>query len=93
MQQYKFKVSFEDGSEKEALVDQRDIRRWEAEVGRSWLTEDMTVTAATRVAYYGLARAGVFTGDWDAFDKVAVWVEEVPDEPARPTRKRRTAGS
>ena len=90
MQQYKFTVTFDDGSEKTVEIDQRDIRRWESEVGRSWLTEDMTVTSFAQVAHLGLVRAGLFTGSWDDFDRAAVWVQEVSDEkPARPTRKGR----
>lgn len=93
MQKYRFEVTFEDGTVTTQEVDQRDIRRWEAETEKSWLSEDMSLTSAARIAYYAMLRSGVFTGTWEDFDRQAVWVKEVADrERANPTRKGRTAG-
>jgi hypothetical protein len=86
MRRYRFEVEFDDGRTETAEVDQRDVRAWEAEQGRSWLSSDLTVTAMAQLAHAGMRRAGRFTGGWADFDAHAVWVGEVEAaEPVDPT--------
>lgn len=91
MNKYKFEVTFADDSTQIAVVDQRDIRRWESEKGESWLTNDLSLTATAEIAFYAFKRTGEYSGSWADFDASVVWVREVEDETAGPTPKKATA--
>ena len=74
------------------VVDGRDIRKWEADKGLSFITEDLTYTMLTELAYFGAARAGQFDGDLARWLDEVVSVTQVAEGSARPTRKGRTGG-
>lgn len=78
----------------EVSCDSRDIRKWEAEYDRSWLSSDVSVTSFAQLAWLGCRRHGLFDGGWDDFDAVCITVEQTSrPEAGNPTRKGRGGGS
>jgi hypothetical protein len=71
--------------------DARDLRRWEASTGRSWLADDvLSITDMTRLLFHAAARTGVFPGGWDEFDarcvKFTAVEEDNPKASGKPSR-------
>jgi hypothetical protein len=97
MLRYKFEVVLEtDGGDDdtyEVLVDARDIREWEARHDKSFLTNALSLTDTTELAYFATARTKVRQIDMAGFLARAVSVSDASkdggEEPARPTRKGR----
>lgn len=68
-------------------IDSRDIRKWEASFGGSWLSDDvMTVTQMAQVAWAAAVRTGQWEGDYDSFDAVAVTLKRIEVEQVNPTQ-------
>lgn len=85
-----------DGEKTDTVVaDARDIRNYESEFDRSFLTSELSMTQLTQLAYVTLKRLGRFAGSYDVFDSQCTEVEGSDDveEPARPTRRGRSGGS
>jgi hypothetical protein len=89
----------QDGNEQTETViaDSRDVRAYEAEFDRSFLTTDLSLTQISQLAFCALRRQGRFKGSWDVFDASAIDVEGADEdegevETPRPTRKARAGG-
>jgi hypothetical protein len=94
----KLKITLEtpDGDKTDVIsADGRDIRNYEAEFEKSFLTTETSYIQYTQLAFETMKRLGRFKGSYDVFDSQCVSVEEVPDEEpeARPTRKAHGGGS
>jgi len=95
----KLKITLEtpDGDKTDVIAaDGRDIRNYEAEFKKSFLTTETSYVQYTQLAYVTMKRAGRFKGSYDVFDSQCVEVEEAPEESepeARPTRKAPGGGS
>lgn len=48
-----------------------DFRAWERKTGKSWLTEDTSITNICEVAYYAAMRERKFLGTEEEWDLVA----------------------
>lgn len=86
----------ETGEEVEIVVqvDGRDIRRWEAESGKSFLQHQNTYTDYAKLAFFAATRCGEFDGSWQEWDARCFDARDVRDPveveaDARPTRKGR----
>lgn len=85
-----------DGEKTDTVVaDARDIRNYESEFDRSFLSTELSMIQLTQLAYVTLKRGKAFTGSYDVFDSQCVEVEGADDEvePARPTRRSRSGDS
>ena len=82
---FAIEVEFEDGSTHTADVDGRDIRVWEVEARKSFLTSDLTYTALTDLARLALKRTGALDLGTGEFDQRCVSVKEVPTVDGDPT--------
>lgn len=86
-----------DGEKTDSVVaDARDIRNYESEFDRSFLSTELSMIQLTQLAYVTLKRTKAFSGSYDVFDSQCVEVEgqdDEPDEPVRPTRRGRTGTS
>jgi len=68
-------VEMEDGTVHEIESDARDIRKWEATYGKSFMTSELSFTEVAQVAYIAGRRTGVLNGTYptyDAFDAACV---------------------
>ena len=66
-----------DGQDQEydVMADGRDVRKYEEIFGISWLATDMSYIQMTELAWVASRRHGLFTGDYDAFDKINTGVK------------------
>jgi len=65
-----------DGTKHVANVDGRDIRRWEVETRKSFLSEDFSYSALTDLARLALKRTGALVMSKADFDDACVSVTE-----------------
>jgi hypothetical protein len=86
---HSYRVELDDGTEFEVTSDARDIRRWEAVYGKSWLNTPLSYTEVAQLVYLASARTGVLNGrfpTYDEFDAHCVATEGLPTPPiANPT--------
>ena len=93
-------VVITDDDEVRCLIDGRDFRRWEAEHDKSSLGVGLSQRMLLELSFYALHRSGselVRGVDLDGYGDLVKWVvddpgSEVPEEPARPTRRARGGG-
>lgn len=81
----KLKLELDDGREVETAYDGRDLRAWESKHRKSALTESLSIGMLTWLGHHAAIRRGELNGDlttYEAFDKVCVSVEGMPDEEA-----------
>jgi hypothetical protein len=77
----------------EVVADARDIRRYESEFDKSFVTSELSMIQMTQLAYVSLKRLKKFTGSYDVFDSQCVEVEAADEEePVGPTPKAATGG-
>ena len=96
----RIRFELDDGRIIETTYDGRDVRDWEAEHRKSWLTTDTSVTDITWVSHHAAVRRGELDGelkDYKAFNAVCVGWEgirrdEGPPDPTEPEGSPKTAG-
>ena len=99
----KIKITLEtpDGDKTDIVTaDGLDVRNYETEFRKSFLTTETSYIQYTQLAYVTMKRLGRFKGSYDVFDSQCVEVEEVPEEEQkgvekdpRPTRRTPGEGS
>jgi hypothetical protein len=92
---YDLSVTLEGQEPFTVSTDGRDVRAWEATFEASWFEKDSaSYTDVTYLAYSATKRAGLFEGDWEAFDAACTAVRDVTADPTREpsTEKEATGG-
>lgn len=86
---HSYRVELDDGETFEVSSDARDIRRWEATYGKSWLDTPLSYTEVAQLVYLACTRSGVLNGrfpTYDEFDRHCVATAGLPTPPiANPT--------
>lgn len=82
-----FTVTLEGAAPLTVTPDARDLRRWEAATGKSWLgLEVPSITDMTRLMFFAASRSGSFSGSWDDFDNRCITFDTADTDPkASPT--------
>jgi hypothetical protein len=92
---YDLSVTIEGREPFTVTTDGRDVRAWEASFVASWFEkESASYTDVTFLAYSAAKRAGLFEGDWEAFEEVCTAVRDVTAGPTQEpsTEKEATGG-
>lgn len=87
---YSVHVELEDGQVFDTKIDGRDIRMWEVETRKSFLSEDFSYSALTDLARLALKRTGELEMAKANFDNACVLVKETSNAEADPTPSDRT---
>lgn len=76
-----YAIEMADGTTYEIHSDARDIRKWEATYGTSYMSTPLSFTEVAQVAYLAGVRTGVLNGrypTYDSFDAACVDARGLP---------------
>lgn len=81
---YNLIAEMDDGTTYIVSADARDLRRWEAEQGQSWMSTTFGLTHLAQLAYLALRRTGQLNGrypSYEDFDNACINVTGGSNEP------------